>query len=257
MSRGESHIPQPTTIGFPPLVTADHLQTEFRIGNENYDFFFNVGQTDSYQDVRSGSDINHSILAQNDFGRFAVGQLLYGHPYSQRTPQAYQPTNTLQGRMEILSGHVPSLNFNMERTLRPNRREEVLGGDVPQNVQPVLDPHVSVLQASLNQSLPRRPRPTSAFGLDSILHIRMLNEESLECPISADTLARGEWVSRMPCGHYFATESLSKWIRHNHTCPVCRFELHTGNILPSQPPTPPHPPSPIPPPSPLSLSHLA
>lgn len=31
----------------------------------------------------------------------------------------------------------------------------------------------------------------------------------------------------MPCGHWFASESLLQWLSQQNSCPVCRYEIVT------------------------------
>jgi hypothetical protein len=88
------------------------------------------------------------------------------------------------------------------------------------------DPMVRILQASLYQG--NRGRKPSPAALTGVFHVCLQDGDNVECPISSETLNAGEWVSRMPCGHYFSHGSLSTWLSENNSCPVCRYELHTG-----------------------------
>ena len=99
----------------------------------------------------------------------------------------------------------------------------IMGGLGIGNMQ---DPLVRVLQASLNQG--GRARKPSAAALNAVYHVCLQEGDCIECPISSESLNAGEWASRMPCGHYFSQTSLSKWLSEHNTCPVCRYELHTG-----------------------------
>ena len=93
------------------------------------------------------------------------------------------------------------------------------------------DPIFQVLQASFNQTGRGNHHAASQSGLESVVHLRICQHEKLECPISSETLECGEWASRMPCGHYFSKESLESWLAHHNSCPVCRYELHTGECF--------------------------
>ena len=88
------------------------------------------------------------------------------------------------------------------------------------------DPLLHALQASLHQG--NKSRKPSASSLNGVFHACLQDGEIVECPITSDTISAGEWISRMPCGHYFSHSSLSKWLTDHNTCPVCRYELHTG-----------------------------
>ena len=97
-------------------------------------------------------------------------------------------------------------------------------------MQQGFDPIFQVLQASFNQTGRGNHHAVSSFGLDSIVHLCICDGENVECPISAETLQCGDWASRMPCGHYFSKESLMAWLEQHNSCPVCRYELHTGKL---------------------------
>jgi hypothetical protein len=46
------------------------------------------------------------------------------------------------------------------------------------------------------------------------------------CPISQIDFKEGDNISKLPCGHIFNPELISKWLENeNATCPVCRFKL--------------------------------
>jgi hypothetical protein len=235
---------------FPPSEPAENVQPDNQIGNAHQDYFFNVIPRNIQEPLASpltrpmqGTDLNHSILAQNEFGRFAVDQI--GGFNDQDIPQnqnAQQnqifqqtfvfnmPTTVMAGteNMMSVSGTVATQNFTMAQDSVMSAMFGGFGGGM-QNIQPGFDPIFQVLQASFNQSGRGNHHAASSLGLDSVIHLRILNDESVECPISAETLTKGEWASRMPCGHYFANESLAAWLEQHNTCPVCRFELHTGN----------------------------
>lgn len=117
---------------------------------------------------------------------------------------------------------------NMSNNVNPMLSAMFGGFGGAQPMQAGFDPIFQVLQASLNQAGRGNHRAASASGLESVVHLRIGNEENVECPISAETLEYGDWASRMPCGHYFAKESLMAWLESHNSCPVCRFELHTG-----------------------------
>ena len=46
-----------------------------------------------------------------------------------------------------------------------------------------------------------------------------------ECPISLVKFKKGDIIFELPCKHYFLEDCLKKWLEHNTTCPLCRFDL--------------------------------
>jgi Ring finger domain/PA domain len=50
-----------------------------------------------------------------------------------------------------------------------------------------------------------------------------------ECVICQEVFAVGATFVRLPCSHLFHTECAKMWLQRRSTCPMCRFELPTGN----------------------------
>ena len=99
---------------------------------------------------------------------------------------------------------------------------------------------MQALQESFNM-MPQGIPPPSEEGLATVLLLRVLPGDELDCPISMDRLESGVWAARMPCGHYFGAEALGEWLAEKNSCPSCRSELPTVGAPPPSPPHPPHP----------------
>jgi hypothetical protein len=57
-----------------------------------------------------------------------------------------------------------------------------------------------------------------------ILYDSSMNES--RCPITFEDFSIGENVCRIKhCGHFFKTQSIQNWLRHNLYCPICRHNL--------------------------------
>ncbi|CAL5059816.1 unnamed protein product [Urochloa decumbens] len=54
-------------------------------------------------------------------------------------------------------------------------------------------------------------------------------ETSHGCAVCKDGIAAGLSVLRLPCKHYFHADCIRPWLAIRNTCPVCRFELPTGD----------------------------
>ena len=44
------------------------------------------------------------------------------------------------------------------------------------------------------------------------------------CIICHDFFKDQEVLVRLPCGHYFHADCISRWLKSNTTCPTCRFD---------------------------------
>lgn len=47
----------------------------------------------------------------------------------------------------------------------------------------------------------------------------------LDCSICLDSVADGEKVKKLPCGHIFHAEHVDEWLGHSLKCPNCRYFL--------------------------------
>ncbi|PON67519.1 43kDa postsynaptic protein, partial [Parasponia andersonii] len=54
---------------------------------------------------------------------------------------------------------------------------------------------------------------------------RMGRAEMVRCAICLDEIPGGTEVSRLRCLHEFHGECIRAWLKRNHYCPLCRFEL--------------------------------
>ncbi|MBA0746043.1 hypothetical protein Gogos_008591, partial [Gossypium gossypioides] len=54
-----------------------------------------------------------------------------------------------------------------------------------------------------------------------------LNSTNKECAICLDEFSEGDEVASMPCTHVFHDGCIIKWLKTNHLCPLCRFQMPT------------------------------
>nr|KJB59286.1 hypothetical protein B456_009G247300 [Gossypium raimondii] len=54
-----------------------------------------------------------------------------------------------------------------------------------------------------------------------------LNSANKECAICLDEFSEGDEVASMPCTHVFHDGCIIKWLKTNHLCPLCRFQMPT------------------------------
>ncbi|KAK3270761.1 hypothetical protein CYMTET_20857 [Cymbomonas tetramitiformis] len=51
-----------------------------------------------------------------------------------------------------------------------------------------------------------------------------------ECAVCLERFVDGEPLIMLPCEHPFHTDCIRPWLRQNHRCPYCRFELERGDV---------------------------
>jgi E3 ubiquitin-protein ligase RNF115/126 len=75
-----------------------------------------------------------------------------------------------------------------------------------------------------------RRLPASRAAVEGLQEVVLSEEEASHgCAVCKDCIAAGLSVLRLPCKHYFHAECIRPWLAIRNTCPVCRFELPTGN----------------------------
>lgn len=53
-------------------------------------------------------------------------------------------------------------------------------------------------------------------------------QEREKCAICLSEFEEGEDVKRLPCGHVFKAECVSRWLKVNKTCPMCKTSIRPG-----------------------------
>ncbi|XP_050213894.1 uncharacterized protein LOC126665215 [Mercurialis annua] len=80
----------------------------------------------------------------------------------------------------------------------------------------------------------RRGAPPAAASFMNSLPRLIINEEhekqdGLACAICKDVLSIGTEVNQLPCFHLYHPDCILPWLSTRNSCPLCRFELPTGD----------------------------
>ncbi|KAG9129072.1 hypothetical protein Leryth_016886 [Lithospermum erythrorhizon] len=59
-------------------------------------------------------------------------------------------------------------------------------------------------------------------------HKLVLHPEDSECCICLHKYVHGAELCALPCNHHFHYNCISKWLRINATCPLCKFNILSG-----------------------------
>ena len=72
------------------------------------------------------------------------------------------------------------------------------------------------------------PPPTREYSVTDIsntIYDASLIRDTM-CPIGLEDFVEGEEISIIcGCGHSFKKENLERWLRRNHCCPICRYDI--------------------------------
>ncbi|KAK3156234.1 hypothetical protein QOZ80_2AG0104560 [Eleusine coracana subsp. coracana] len=72
--------------------------------------------------------------------------------------------------------------------------------------------------------------PASRVAVEALPEVAPSEEEaSSGCAVCKDGIAVEQLVMRLPCKHFFHGDCIRPWLAIRNTCPVCRYELPTGD----------------------------
>lgn len=88
----------------------------------------------------------------------------------------------------------------------------------------------------INTMIDSRPPPTSqrilgSLPSTSVTEQDLLVQQNKDCCICCADYVIGEIVIRLPCGHIFHHQCVHEWLGTRNTCPLCRWELETDDLL--------------------------
>ncbi|KAJ4972976.1 hypothetical protein NE237_006150 [Protea cynaroides] len=86
------------------------------------------------------------------------------------------------------------------------------------------------LESLLREALSKQGLPPASKGSIEAMPKVEITQEDLdkECSICLDGWEIGEEAREMPCNHRYHSGCIEKWLRMHGSCPVCRFEMPTG-----------------------------
>lgn len=90
------------------------------------------------------------------------------------------------------------------------------------------DVDMNAIMNQLFQSQQPQTNPAAQQIIDSLPQIKITQEilvKQPQCPVCMEDFHVDEDSSQLPCKHCFHKDCISRWLRTQHTCPVCRHEL--------------------------------
>ncbi|KAL5826471.1 hypothetical protein ACOSQ4_018268 [Xanthoceras sorbifolium] len=55
------------------------------------------------------------------------------------------------------------------------------------------------------------------------------DESQMNCSICMEQLWAVTYATAMPCSHVYHGDCIVQWLKQNHFCPLCRYEMPTDN----------------------------
>ena len=93
--------------------------------------------------------------------------------------------------------------------------------------------YADVLAHSMTSANPKFKRVLSKRGessLKKIIYDPSVHKQEM-CPITQTDFDYGDQVTELPCAHYFDTEAIDHWLKHEKAeCPVCRMMLDNDEV---------------------------
>ena len=82
-----------------------------------------------------------------------------------------------------------------------------------------------------------KPPPPAALSYINSLREQVITSDDLieennkECLICLDENRLGGKAVKLPCGHLYHKECITEWLRKQGSCPVCRYEVESSDIM--------------------------
>lgn len=70
-----------------------------------------------------------------------------------------------------------------------------------------------------------KPATASSVAALESWEIDDSGSSSITCSICLEEILFGMTATRMPCSHVFHGDCILKWLKADHTCPLCRYSL--------------------------------
>ncbi|GKV29005.1 hypothetical protein SLEP1_g37988 [Rubroshorea leprosula] len=91
--------------------------------------------------------------------------------------------------------------------------------------------HNSSLMRTPNNYTEENCRTSLQLGSKSLDSEFILPPDDSECCICLSQYLEGAELHILPCNHHFHSQCVSKWLRINATCPLCKFNIQRGDTL--------------------------
>ncbi|WOH09019.1 hypothetical protein DCAR_0728471 [Daucus carota subsp. sativus] len=74
--------------------------------------------------------------------------------------------------------------------------------------------------------------PTAKSFIDSLKVKKVECEKDIPfCVVCQDMMNVGDFLKELPCMHNYHVDCIQSWLATRNTCPVCRFELPTSDLV--------------------------
>ncbi|KAF4660421.1 hypothetical protein FOZ61_004017 [Perkinsus olseni] len=82
---------------------------------------------------------------------------------------------------------------------------------------------IEILEADTDRS---SKKGLDNYRIDAIVSHRYYSDiGGVKCSICMDELRSGDLVKGLPCLHTFHTKCIDHWLRVNHRCPICKYDI--------------------------------
>jgi E3 ubiquitin-protein ligase RNF115/126 len=191
---------------------------------------FNSSFTYSFSSFNSSNPVQYSyrVVSHN------------GHTFSEFTTRnlnSNPPNNNNQNNQQTNSNHAFPFNFFNEPLLFSN----FMGGFSNHNSFFGSPFRNDGLEQILNHIMQNDPNnygtpPASKQEVEKLEKTVISEENSTEfkekdCSVCRENYKIDEKTIKMPCNHVFHEDCLMPWLKQHNSCPVCRFELKTDDVM--------------------------
>ncbi|KQK17593.1 E3 ubiquitin-protein ligase RING1 [Brachypodium distachyon] len=72
--------------------------------------------------------------------------------------------------------------------------------------------------------------PAARAAVERLQVVAIRGEDAKQgCAVCKEGITRGEFVTRLPCAHFYHGPCIGPWLAIRNSCPVCRYELPTDD----------------------------
>ena len=169
---------------------------------------------------------NHNIIRHNvNNMNIPMNNMNMPMNYMNNQINMYMPMNNMYIPMNNMHMHMNNMHMNNMNMYMNNMHMHM---NIPFQMNPMLHMHIP-------QNISNRIAPNiiNILPESKIEDESKINPDKKECVICLEEFKNGEFITSLPCIHFFHSNCIKNWLTRNNECPVCKFKI-TNETFDSQ-----------------------
>lgn len=182
----------------------------------------------------TGSTGGGGIGGMDDFAALLEGAAAFNESNNNNNPDGFNPFLFLHNYVQTLRAGGTNIQFVIDNNNSGD------GGSlrIPGNINLgdyFIGSNLEELIQQLAENDPNRygTPPASKSAINGLPDVNITKEllalDNSQCAVCKDMFGLGEEAKQMPCKHIYHSDCILPWLELHNTCPVCRYELPTGD----------------------------